>query len=278
MSSRGKLKNIEKISLAALFILVSVAITEGYRIFSLPGALIPLSAVLVLILAATQRNYRRVRYEARELYRSLEALQTILPHLRLDRPLPPLGGHALSPNRARVLIDTILSSRPNHVVELGSGISTVLVAECLRQIGSGRITSFDHEELYATKTRAMLAAYGLTEFATVHYAPLENLQVADREHLWYATGQMPQHPDVDMLIVDGPPRKTQKLARFPAFPVLKSALTDRAVLLLDDAARKDEREIAKQWRSMGALEPAQFQHDENMLVMRFYREKDDSTV
>lgn len=270
-SGRGSLKRGEVVGLCALFVVLSLAIWAGYASLSVPGALIPLAAGIAIAVGVVQSTQRRLRHEIMQAYRNLEALGGTLPYLELARPVPPLGGHALSANRARILVDAILGERPEHVVEFGSGISTVLAAQCLKRLGSGRIDSFEHERVYAERSRALLDAYGLSDIATVHYAPLENVTVDGTSYTWYSVGALPTTGDIDLLVVDGPPRKVQEHARYPAFPILRDRLRDGALVLLDDADRKDERWITSQWQAAGELSPVPVQYDPNMRVMRFQK-------
>lgn len=50
-----------------------------------------------------------------------------------------------------------------------------------------------------------------------------------------------------MLIVDGPPGRVNKDARYPALPLLHERLNPGAHVFLDDATRPDERRILTQW-------------------------------
>ena len=53
---------------------------------------------------------------------------------------------------------------------------------------------------------------------------------------------------------DGPPRRTQKLARYPALPLLFDHLRDGAIIIVDDGARADEQEIMQLWqRGFGCI-------------------------
>ena len=54
---------------------------------------------------------------------------------------------------------------------------------------------------------------------------------------------------IDMLIVDGPPRITQELARYPAIPILHEYFSDRFTILLDDSKRDDEAIIIQKWKT-----------------------------
>lgn len=54
-------------------------------------------------------------------------------------------------------------------------------------------------------------------------------------------------PTVDLLVIDGPPRRTGDNARYPALPVLGDRFTAGAVAVLDDADRDDERACLERW-------------------------------
>ena len=47
---------------------------------------------------------------------------------------------------------------------------------------------------------------------------------------------------IDLLIIDGPPVKTNQLARYPALPLLFSKLSKECIIILDDAARPSEQQ------------------------------------
>ena len=50
-------------------------------------------------------------------------------------------------------------------------------------------------------------------------------------------------------MIDGPPKSTQQNARFPAIPLLYDRLNPGSVVLMDDGARIEERQIASTWQS-----------------------------
>jgi hypothetical protein len=54
---------------------------------------------------------------------------------------------------------------------------------------------------------------------------------------------------VDLLLVDGPPGG-RRLSRYPAVPELSAHLSPGAIVMLDDARRPAEREIARQWSAL----------------------------
>ena len=75
-----------------------------------------------------------------------------------------------------------------------------------------------------------------------------------------------------MLVIDGPPRTTQFLARYPAVPLLHKYFADKALILLDDANREDEVIIVGKWiafleASSYKIEVHTFNHFEKGMIL-----------
>lgn len=65
--------------------------------------------------------------------------------------------------------------------------------------------------------------------------------------MWYDLREVAEAWKIDLLIVDGPPRATQPLARYPALPLLYERLSADARVVVDDAWREDEQEMVRRW-------------------------------
>lgn len=185
-------------------------------------------------------------HQSTENERHLSALVNIRP---LYGPFPLLlGGSAIDPVVAETLIHLLLQERPRQVLECGSGSSTILVAECLRQLGSGSVLSLDHEEFFAERTRQLLAQRNLGRWAEVITAPLQPRDVDGVSRPWYASGfEDLISEQIDFLVVDGPPATAVPDARLPAVPLLLPYLSQYCVILLDDGNRAGEEAIARCW-------------------------------
>lgn len=145
-------------------------------------------------------------------------------------------------------VDTVLAARPAVVVECGSGASTVVFAQVLKRgAWGGKLFSLEHAPEFAAATRAELARFGLTDVARVLDAPLISHPIADAVYPWYALDGLPER--IDLLVIDGPPGRTGRHARYPALPLLARRLREGAMILLDDAARPDEREVVVRWQA-----------------------------
>jgi hypothetical protein len=181
------------------------------------------------------------------LYRQLEALISITSILPLRQPLPPMRGWAISPDFGTLLIAEILTRKPQVVLELGSGVSTLLIAYCLEKTGHGRAISFDHDVNFCEKSRAMITAHQLDKVAEVVHAPLQEVRLNAGSWDWYDTACIAPDIRIDLLVIDGPPGQIQAISRYPALPLLQAYFSDEVVILLDDAARTDEQSIIAMW-------------------------------
>ena len=205
------------------------------------GALAGFAAGLIVVAApivAAQKLARRVVEETHRIVNMRSLMGDEL-----------LGsGWAMDAAFAFDITDLVDRLRPGLVFECGSGQSTLLIAQRLRRIGSGRVVSVEHQGDWAAQTREQVAAAGLSDFATVLHAPLVEREIDGEVHRWYApvyeshlTGK------IDLLVVDGPPRGKARLARYPAVPALRQHMSDSATVLLDDGDRASERTIARRW-------------------------------
>jgi predicted O-methyltransferase YrrM len=180
----------------------------------------------------------------REQTREIEALFQLFQRVTPRAPMP--AGGALNPTDLLGLLHLVRTRKPQLVLELGSGTSTVWLAYLLQQTG-GRLVSLDHEPGYAQKTRDALEEHGLTDVAEVRDAPLRPVVLDGRTFPWYDAGACADLEDVDLLVIDGPPEKTGPDARYPAMRVLEDRLADRATILFDDANRADEQAALRRW-------------------------------
>jgi predicted O-methyltransferase YrrM len=176
-----------------------------------------------------------------------------------DQPMPTLGANwAATPPTILFIVDEIFGPAERRVIlECGSGASTLWTAAALRRRGEGHVTTLEHDTAFAEETRRNLRAHGLHQWATVLDAPLTHVTVEGvGRQPWYDLSGLGDVSDVDLLFVDGPPRLTARLARYPAVPLLLSRLSPGALVVLDDANRQAERTIAEMWSKPDAFQPA----------------------
>jgi hypothetical protein len=225
-------------------------IVTGVAVFQTNIAILVGVILGVMLIVSVQFHLHRSGQEhlafAQRQTQALVALHHVLP---IRRPLPPLSGWATTPELAVILMDVIDRHGCRSIVELGSGVSTLIVGYVLEKRGAGQVVSLDHDPVFMEKTRREIAAHGLESYCTVHHAPLVPQRCGNETVVWYDIQHVEFPQAIDLLIVDGPPVKTQRHARYPALPVLAPFFADRVTIVLDDAARRSETEILRRWRT-----------------------------
>jgi Methyltransferase domain len=160
--------------------------------------------------------------------------------------------------------DVIVNGR-GRVVELGSGVSTVLLARLLtrrRPRGGWRLAAVEHDASWAQRVIDQLDRENLRRHVTIVHAPLVPHPLAAADLLWYDEAAVAAGLDamlrgdlVDLLVVDGPPAYApgHGLARYPALPVLQNRLAPGASVVLDDIDRPGEQEVVRRWQRTTGL-------------------------
>ena len=183
------------------------------------------------------------------LFRQMEALQGLHVELDLKNSLPPTRGWAASPDFLLELARHVRTAQPLTVLECSSGTSTLVLARCLQLNGTGKVYSLEHDAHFAHQTRMQLRRHGLEDWAVVLDAPLRSHQLEGESWPWYDDSALPAGLPIDLLVIDGPPQATRKLARYPAGPLLFPRLSTGASVFLDDAGRADEQAILQRWQA-----------------------------
>jgi hypothetical protein len=168
--------------------------------------------------------------------------------IQLRAALPSLGKYTVSEDFASILIKEIFARRPRTIVEAGSGVSTLLAGYCLERLGRGSLRCFEHLSEYENETNNLIRQHGLEAIdIKIISSPLCTYNISGENFTWYSLDNFDIATEIDMVIVDGPPRSTGKLARYPIFPLLFEQFSPSAIILLDDVKRQDETEIVKRW-------------------------------
>ena len=184
-----------------------------------------------------------------------------------ELPTVNIEQHAwpVSPDFSLYIVSLLEKNDYDMVVEFGSGISTLVIAKALRKNGNRRtgrqqvvFLSFDHLQKYYEETLEMLQNAGLDEYVQLYYAPLKDWISSDgtiypyyscEQILKSFANQYSLSESRILLVVDGPPGNTAPRARYPAVPITLGVFPEAPIdVLLDDAIRKDEKEILNLWQ------------------------------
>ena len=161
-----------------------------------------------------------------------------------------LGGPSIDAHHARQLLFVLEELKPRVILELGSGTSTVIVARALQTLGypPEMHIAVDHDARYLSNTIQLARVNGVEPFVRFEHCPLA--PVPGYALPWYSN--VPEtigRAQIDLVIVDGPPayEPGKEKSREPALPVSRRFLSERAVVILDDANREGESEILDRW-------------------------------
>jgi len=175
---------------------------------------------------------------------SLFSIYNSLPNLKY---LTATKGWAGSPDFLNKIIEIIIKQKPNFVLEASSGVSSVVIGLALKMNNYGKVISLEHDESFAEKTRSNIEVNDIKDISTVINCPINDCLIEEEIWKWYETEELSFIDKIDLLIIDGPPRTIQKLARYPAIPILYKHFSDNVVILLDDTKRLDETIIIEKW-------------------------------
>jgi predicted O-methyltransferase YrrM len=248
------------------FLILSLVMWIMLDLNSIPFIL----ALLLLIVILIQIHlYRRLRIDMNHQQRNTQALIDIHSRHTFRLPLPSLDNWTASPELIARIYYLIKMYRPEVIVELGSGASTICCGYFVEKLGSGTVVSMDHDDNFTKLTRINVHNHELDNFVTVHHSPLINYELDGIKSAWYDISVLDGIGSIDMLIIDGPPEKTQPFARYPALPLLYPRLSKNAVIILDDASRQEEQEIVKRWTDLfGDLEPEFIPSEKGICVLK----------
>lgn len=231
------------------FLIYFISIAVGLFFFSGTATIVFLFVLSTFFVIVTIFHiYRLLIKESNHLQYKAQCIQEIYSLLSPRAPLPSMTGWAATPELAVSVLKSIQKYRPETIVEIGSGVTTLISAYSLRQFDiAGQIISLDHDKLFAQRTMNELNLHDLSSFVDLRVAPLENIRINEKEWQWYSRDQLTFNRPIDMLIIDGPPVKTQKNARYPAIPVLYNELAENAVIIIHDTDRTSESESIDKW-------------------------------
>lgn len=205
------------------------------------------------------------RYEVRMTYNRIDALMSIHKLIEPKLPLPVMSDWAVSSDYGLLLISRLFNNA-GDVIDIGSGITTLLAAYVLKMRGKGKVYSLEHDPHYYDQTLRWLNEHELHDYVNLFLCPLKNHKINEETWLWYdiSKARLPKAPR--LISVDGPPSNTQLLARYPAIPLLNKRITKDTIILLDDAGRQDEKTIGERWVAEYGLQSEHIKNHKGTLV------------
>ena len=151
----------------------------------------------------------------------------------------PLGG-AANYSLLYLLTRCIVELKPDVVVELGSGQSTMLLNDMRRSgVWRGRRITVEHDAGWISEMSADIDDEG-TSCRFVH-SPLIAQRAAGRNIRGYDLAALETTP-INLLLVDGPPayRRGERFSRLCALQIVERLDPNGFVMIIDDAERGGE--------------------------------------
>lgn len=181
--------------------------------------------------------------------RSLQLLKNIFPGYL------PWTGASIHPTALLYLCNDITIHQRKHIVECGSGISTVYICSLIKQMGLDiTFNSIDHDQNWLSILRDILVSNDLQDYVHLIHAPLKPCSVCyNGAGDWYESNNLQKllkdSPPIDLLFIDGPPAKStnRSHSRYPAVPYFYPKMDKDFSIILDDISRQGERDIIKKW-------------------------------
>lgn len=259
----------------------SLAVPENNHEKSMETMTEELASMEERLLQATKNNAGKFTRDLitvqNRLYTQLESLSWLQSRLKLQGRLPPLRGWVTSPDVLLHLHEYVMAAQPRLVVEFGSGASSLVIADALRQNGFGKLVSLEHSEHYGGLTQESLRREYLECWVDLRIGELEPWA---GEHLgrqegqeneamhWYPVRLLEGLEGIDMVLVDGPPGATCQYARYPALPAVAECLGAEATVWMDDTNRQDEKDICEAWAQRYGMTTEYLDYEKGLGILR----------
>lgn len=167
----------------------------------------------------------------------------------------PITSSSLRFHTLAVILNDIIINNRKSIVEFGSGISTLAIANLskINRLNYNFVSVEDNIDWF-NSMKTYLSKNGLEKFVNLVYAPLEETNLSPENIPWYSTKslneQISHNSRFSLVIVDGPGawKPEIELSRYPALPYLVNSLEDSFSIYLDDTDRKGEKRVLSLWQ------------------------------
>jgi predicted O-methyltransferase YrrM len=157
----------------------------------------------------------------------------------------PWTDWSISAAMAIELADYLERSRPKRVLEIGSGVSTIILAAYAdRYRNDVTVTTLEHDRKYHRKTERALKELRLADRVELLHAPLRQrpFGTGDSSGAWY---DVELKGDFDFVFVDGPPMEK---GREVVYFAIAGHLAKGWEIWLDDGRRDHESQCVALWQ------------------------------
>ena len=185
------------------------------------------------------------------------ALIQIRPFLD-NYPFIPFNEKALRPIVLNHAINEVFINGRSNVLEVGAGMSTIVLARALEKNKRGSIISIEQDLTWATFINKRLGEEGLSNIAKCYYVPVEKAQYFNHTITTFNKEKIAEtieNKQFDLILIDGPKAygKGQSYNRISDVFLAKQYLNENTCIILDDAGRSGEKAAIKYWEEKYGL-------------------------
>jgi predicted O-methyltransferase YrrM len=147
--------------------------------------------------------------------------------------------------------------RPRRILEVGSGISTLVFSAFHEQYreelrGGGSVVSLEHDPKWLGTTKSLLDDAGHKSRVEFLELNLDSAAASPREWAFPKgvldkVAELASDEGFDLCLIDGPP--AHQFGRTPTLPALLPYVRRGGVFVLDDACRTHELSLCRSWQS-----------------------------
>jgi glycosyltransferase involved in cell wall biosynthesis len=142
------------------------------------------------------------------------------------------------------ICNDILIYKPKTIIEFGSGLSTIIISNFLKENNLDvEFISVDEDENWQSLISKHSNSVSFFSFGISENNPFSKNGGGE----WY---NIPKNSDLliksyDLVIIDGPIGKNNKFARYGALNFIKNKLNESSIIFIDDVNRYDEQILAR---------------------------------
>ena len=183
-----KPKNFSLIILLVLFVFTYYILSYGLLISIAFAVIFSLIIYNTMMLFNIIGSLKLQKFKTKELEKRIIGAGTSNWFDREINPiiaLPIYQGWELHPETRSFLYKDLVDKKPTNVLEIGTGISTLIIAYALEKNDSGFIYSIEQDDTFAEYSRKLLKAHKLEHRAKIITINLINHDLAKWIGLWY---------------------------------------------------------------------------------------------
>lgn len=160
--------------------------------------------------------------------------------------LQGLRGWAISPDALSHIVSDILRRGSPKVIEFGCGESTLVIGHVLRRLGSGALTSIEHDINFAAEVEQRIASSKLEATVVAMHVPLAQYPRRAEFNSCESYDLTNISAQFDIAVVDGPiTSKHGAATRLVPLEWCLARLSPGGSVYLDDANRSEEQQLVK---------------------------------